>query len=1006
METGGNVPGSLSRNALRSTGIPSHHELSDETYMSKSSSSPCDNLEERMLTDLTRMHLRENTKQYVKNFGGEMFKLFRTCFVTLTALLLVIPAVSNSAEGLNALNEVDVDLMSDQTGQRGDINGGCRWLDYYCNMYYYCPIPSDEDGDFFNMRFTVETPCTLKTIEMTFYNAYEEFSDVSGQGVDMYVWNDDGSGFPGDVLYTVNVPSANMAYYPENVSIDVESIGMVFEGDFHIGYTTVDQVNDNYAILADDGTCGDLRSSHYYAGIWETMIDHIAADVNFFMAAEICGPSQFIAHFSTPERESYPFDVTISDGANIIEFDDVDFVSTTVSPVFTLALEYEVDSHFVMMDWELTIAPGEISEFEFYALDPNTVVGRTTPYLFGKEVGTTVDLQWDYSEIDTILTYTVQTTPLERYAFVGTWIQPSTDRANVGWVALDSIDIWRCPNGQDTETYYYPDTVVVEHTTWLVPSIYIPPDDDDSSITVSHEFSAIPENIVPVGIRKATDDHVRVPGYDVTLHTAGGQSIDPEYFYPQWALEPGSVYSLKVQSLSPEHASMTYPLLVPDTSTTNALVFDPMLPETDILEPFIVIVAGKNVFANCSYSGFEHAPGDSIAVNVTTDMQCDWWGSFVLPEGMTVDELVAYTNERGVIHLTYLDYWIEYSAAGYNIITIRIEPSFTRLNLRYTEQACEPGDANDNGAIDIDDVVYLISYIFSGGLAPTPYPVASGDATCDCTVDIDDIVYLIAYIFSGGPPPCSWAEWGSSCGGPLGCGDDGGYDTYRSEAAVSGKFVDGKANLNIAENNDGMRETVSLSIDANVEVQAVQFDFKITGDVSNLSATSLIDGIQVFSGEADGMFRVGLFDLHGLTMIPASASEIASVTYDGDDRIELVNSVAIARGGGKLTTTVNKGSADVVVPRGFSLSQNFPNPFNPTTQINFTLPAASLVRLDVYNTVGQKVSTLANEHMAAGTHTVTWNGRTSNGEPAASGVYFYRITAGDFNESRKMLLMK
>ena len=65
-----------------------------------------------------------------------------------------------------------------------------------------------------------------------------------------------------------------------------------------------------------------------------------------------------------------------------------------------------------------------------------------------------------------------------------------------------------------------------------------------------------------------------------------------------------------------------------------------------------------------------------------------------------------------------------------------------------------------------------------------------------------------------------------------------------------------------------------------------------------------------------------------------------------------------------------------------------------------------MVRLEVYHIVGQKVSTLANELMAAGTHTVSWNGRTSSGEPAASGVYFYRITAGDFTESRKMLLMK
>jgi hypothetical protein len=87
---------------------------------------------------------------------------------------------------------------------------------------------------------------------------------------------------------------------------------------------------------------------------------------------------------------------------------------------------------------------------------------------------------------------------------------------------------------------------------------------------------------------------------------------------------------------------------------------------------------------------------------------------------------------------------------------------------------CEPsecdadiGDANGSGGttpIDIDDVVYLIAYIFSEGPAPTPYEVASGDANSSCGVDIDDVVFLIAYIFSEGPAPLSCEEWVALCG--------------------------------------------------------------------------------------------------------------------------------------------------------------------------------------------------------------------------------------------------
>lgn len=74
------------------------------------------------------------------------------------------------------------------------------------------------------------------------------------------------------------------------------------------------------------------------------------------------------------------------------------------------------------------------------------------------------------------------------------------------------------------------------------------------------------------------------------------------------------------------------------------------------------------------------------------------------------------------------------------------------------------GDATGNGAIDIDDVVYLIAYIFQSGPPPKPYPVASGDANCDCVVDIDDVPYLNAYIFSQGPVPCPCIDWVTNCG--------------------------------------------------------------------------------------------------------------------------------------------------------------------------------------------------------------------------------------------------
>lgn len=89
------------------------------------------------------------------------------------------------------------------------------------------------------------------------------------------------------------------------------------------------------------------------------------------------------------------------------------------------------------------------------------------------------------------------------------------------------------------------------------------------------------------------------------------------------------------------------------------------------------------------------------------------------------------------------------------------------------------------------------------------------------------------------------------------------------------------------------------------------------------------------------------------------------------------------------------------VPTNFELSQNYPNPFNPTTNIKFNVSEQSNVKLTVYDALGREVTTLVNSEMSAGTHQVTWNAAN-----IASGIYFYRMEAGDFVTIKKMLLMK
>ena len=123
-----------------------------------------------------------------------------------------------------------------------------------------------------------------------------------------------------------------------------------------------------------------------------------------------------------------------------------------------------------------------------------------------------------------------------------------------------------------------------------------------------------------------------------------------------------------------------------------------------------------------------------------------------------------------------------------------------------------------------------------------------------------------------------------------------------------------------------------------------------------------------------------------------------------------VNIHTSANEGGELRGQVLQGIGAVVIgiedeqplmPNSFSLKQNYPNPFNPRTLIEYTLPKPGKVLLTVYNLLGEEVTRLIDKRIAAGVHQVTWDASS-----VASGIYFYRLKAGDFVQTRKMVVLK
>ncbi|MFC1555919.1 PQQ-binding-like beta-propeller repeat protein [candidate division KSB1 bacterium] len=110
----------------------------------------------------------------------------------------------------------------------------------------------------------------------------------------------------------------------------------------------------------------------------------------------------------------------------------------------------------------------------------------------------------------------------------------------------------------------------------------------------------------------------------------------------------------------------------------------------------------------------------------------------------------------------------------------------------------------------------------------------------------------------------------------------------------------------------------------------------------------------------------------------------------------------------EFSVNVVTGIADkeTIIPKDFRLFSNFPNPFNPSTTIQYSLPRTTIVTVKVYDILGREVETLLSQQMPAGSHSIVWDGTDYSGNQVSTGIYIYRIQAGEYTAARKMILLK
>ncbi len=162
-----------------------------------------------------------------------------------------------------------------------------------------------------------------------------------------------------------------------------------------------------------------------------------------------------------------------------------------------------------------------------------------------------------------------------------------------------------------------------------------------------------------------------------------------------------------------------------------------------------------------------------------------------------------------------------------------------------------------------------------------------------------------------------------------------------------------------------------------------------------------------FNGSTTTIF---IYSFEDSTCIPSDVNEILTFSYSGDEPQLLDAEAGGYHGESVILTTYNNSVLDAndgedFVPTEFSLHQNYPNPFNPNTEIRFDLPSRSEWSCEIFNISGQQIKQIKG-NSSAGTVSFEWNGTDENGNNVASGIYFYRINAGEFSDTKKMILLK
>ncbi len=300
----------------------------------------------------------------------------------------------------------------------------------------------------------------------------------------------------------------------------------------------------------------------------------------------------------------------------------------------------------------------------------------------------------------------------------------------------------------------------------------------------------------------------------------------------------------------------------------------------------------------------------------------------------------------------------------YKIVGTDMEESDFSKVVSATPFNATPGDANGDLVVNVLDITSIVNYLLNNN--PEPFLFDGADANEDGNVNVLDIVAVVNIIMG-----------------------DRGIPQYVVKRAEENPVI--------------LADATSIKLTNGSGIAAMQFNLTCSNlsENSRLIGGELLENMEYSYSVSNDTIYVILYNLNNRAL---SINDGTLFTLS-EGQIKGINEVIASDIQGQ-QILVEFNPEENIVPMKFSVSKNYPNPFNPTTKIDYALPADSDVVLSIYNIKGQLVRKIKQKDQPAGYHHLYWHGKDNNKKSVASGVYLYRIEAGKHQQTKKMLLLK